>query len=55
MPATQKPIEHGTIRGYRSHLRKDIPVCIACRIAWNDYHRRQAEARKHNGNRNTQN
>lgn len=42
MPAHRKPIDHGTDRGYRQHLRrpKDEPdhePCQECKNAWARY------------------
>ena len=32
-------IQHGTNRGYQTHLRRKDQPCDACRLAMNEYHR----------------
>lgn len=32
-PAPEKPIKHGTVGGYRMHLRRKVQMCDPCRQA----------------------
>lgn len=40
-----KPIEHGTDRGYRAHLRRKERACVECADAHNGYERARLCAR----------
>lgn len=46
-PAVEKPIVHGTDRGYAAHRRANEPACDACTAAHAAYQRRRQLDRRH--------